>query len=83
MVGAGGGRWYVSNVVGGRRFAFLLVGGRWLTVGGLWSVVGGWSVGVVLYYARLCKTHFLRSFSAGRNFPCGATFLARKFRIFI
>ena len=58
MVGASGGRWSVSNVVGGRCFAFLLVGGRFLflrmvggrclnqyMVGGRWSVVGGrWSV---------------------------------------
>ena len=55
-----GGRWSVSNVVGGRCFAFLLVGGRFLFlrmvggrclnqymvgVGGSWSVVCGlWSV---------------------------------------
>ena len=58
MVGAGGCRWSVSNVVGGRCFAFLLVGDRFLflrmvggrclnqyMVGGRWSVVGGWSVG--------------------------------------
>ena len=54
-----GGRWSVSNVVGGRCFAFLLVDGRFLflrmvggrclnqyMVGGRWSVVGGrWLVG--------------------------------------
>ena len=59
MVGAGGGRWSVSDVVGGRCFAFLLVGGRflflrmvcvllsiWSVVGGSWSLVCGlWSVG--------------------------------------
>ena len=58
MVGAGGDRWSVSNVVGGQCFAFLLVGGRFLflrmvggpclnqyVVSGLWSVVSGWSVG--------------------------------------
>ena len=44
MVGAGGGRWSVSNVVCGRCFALLLVGGRWLMVGGRWAVV--------LYYAH-------------------------------
>ena len=54
------GRWSVSNVVGGRCFAFLLAGGRFLFlrmvggrclnqymvgVGGSWSVVCGlWSV---------------------------------------
>ena len=37
MVGAGGGRWWVSNVVGGRCFAFLLVGGRFLFL----RMVGG------------------------------------------
>ena len=59
MTGAGGGRWSVSNVVGGRCFAFLLVGGLFLflrmvdgrclnqyMVGGSWSVVcGRWLVG--------------------------------------
>ena len=58
MVGAGGGRWSVSNVVGGRCFPFILVGGRFLflrmvgglclnqyMVGGRWFIVGGlWSV---------------------------------------
>ena len=52
MVGAGGGRWSVSNV-GGRCFAFLLVGGRFIflrivggrclnkyMVGGRWLMVG-------------------------------------------
>ena len=37
MVGAGGGRWSVSNVVGGRCFAFSLVGGRFLFL----RMVGG------------------------------------------
>ena len=58
MVGAGGGRWWISNVVGGRCFAFVLVGGRFLflrmvggrclnqyMVGGRWLMVDGqWSV---------------------------------------
>ena len=58
MVGAGGGWWSVSNVVGGRCFAFLLVSSRFLflrmvggrclnqyLVGGQWLMVGGlWSV---------------------------------------
>ena len=38
MGGAGGGRWSVSNVVGGRCFAFLLVGGRWSVVSVLISI---------------------------------------------
>ena len=58
MVGAGGGMWSVSNVVGGRCFAYFLVGGRLLfsrmvggrclnqyMVGGRWLMVDGrWSV---------------------------------------
>ena len=60
MVGAGGGQWSLVmwSVVGGRCFAFLLVGGRFLflrmvgsrclnqyMVGGRWLMVDGlWSV---------------------------------------
>ena len=51
VVGAGGGRWSVSNVAGGWCFAFLLVGGQFLflrMVGGRclnqYMVVGSWSV---------------------------------------
>ena len=61
-------RWSVSNVVGGRCFAFLLVSGRFLflrmvggrclnkyMVGGRWSVVGGWSVGGGFVLHRLIR----------------------------
>ena len=55
--------WSMQAVVGGRCFAFLLVGGRFLflrmvarrclnqyMVDGLWSVAGRWAV--VFYYAN-------------------------------
>ena len=83
MVGAGGCRWSVSDVVGG-RFLFLrmvggrcfnqyMVGGRWLMVGGLWSVVGGWSVGdgfVLRPPVRHCFTAHVHKIGCEMNQRC-------------